>query len=76
MSTYLYAPVVGDGTKEWDNVSINDLVELYVIVLARVIEGEDVQSGKEGVIFTAADRNSWKYLFQWTADAGVQLRNF
>ncbi|KAI0900217.1 NAD dependent epimerase/dehydratase family protein [Annulohypoxylon nitens] len=53
--------VLGDGKGVWDHVHVEDLAELYVRVLIRILEngGEGVPAGKKGIIFSANGRHSW-----------------
>lgn len=41
-----HVDVVGEGTGVWDAVLIQDLVLLYELLLAKVLSGDDVPSGK------------------------------
>ncbi|KAI1090185.1 NAD dependent epimerase/dehydratase family protein [Rostrohypoxylon terebratum] len=63
--------VLGDGRGVWDHVHVQDLAELYVLVLRRIIEngGEGVPTGKKGIIFSANGRHSWLEVSQAVAAA-------
>jgi nucleoside-diphosphate-sugar epimerase len=65
--------IIGDGSQEWDRISITDLVDLYRVILSQIVEGKDVPSGKEGIFFSETGRHSWKELAQYIIDAGVKL---
>ncbi|KAI1457532.1 NAD dependent epimerase/dehydratase family protein [Annulohypoxylon moriforme] len=63
--------VLGDGSGVWDHVHIEDLAELYLLVVRRILEqgGEGVPTGKKGVIFSGNGRHSWLDVTQGIADA-------
>jgi len=44
-----HVDVVGDGTGTWDAVHVQDLTPLYELLLVKVLQGEDVASGKQGI---------------------------
>ncbi|KAI2468607.1 NAD dependent epimerase/dehydratase family protein [Annulohypoxylon bovei var. microspora] len=64
------AVVVGDGKGTWDHVHIEDLAELYVLVVGRILEkgGKDVPTGKKGIIFSGNGRHLWLEVTQGLAD--------
>lgn len=69
-----YAFVVGDGSQEWDHISITALTSLYSTFMSRIISGAPVPSGKEGIFFSeAGPRHSWKHLVQVVVDAGIRV---
>ncbi|KAE9362934.1 NAD(P)-binding protein [Stipitochalara longipes BDJ] len=65
--------VVGDGKGEWDYVHIADLASLYEIVLSRVIKGEDIPSGENGILFSGTGRYTWIELSRGIAGALFKL---
>ncbi|KAI1765483.1 NAD dependent epimerase/dehydratase family protein [Hypoxylon sp. FL1150] len=65
------AVVIGDGDGVWDVVHVQDLAELYLVVVRRILEGggEGVPTGKEGIIFSGNGRHTWNEVAQGAADA-------
>ncbi|KAF3061281.1 hypothetical protein GL218_03982 [Daldinia childiae] len=63
--------ILGDGKGVWDHVHVEDLADLYLIVLERIIAkgGEGVPSGKKGIIFSGNGRHQWLDVAQGVADA-------
>ncbi|KAI1379308.1 NAD dependent epimerase/dehydratase family protein [Hypoxylon crocopeplum] len=66
-----HAVVVGDGKGVWDHVHIEDLAELYLVMIRQILEkgGESVPTGKKGIIFSGNGRHSWLEMTQAVADA-------
>ncbi|GMF80385.1 unnamed protein product [Aspergillus oryzae] len=66
-----HAVVVGDGTGLWDHVHIEDLANLYRLVVLDILErqGKSLPTGKKGIIFSANGRHSWLEYSQLVADA-------
>lgn len=65
--------VLGDGKGIWDYVHIADLVDLYVLLLKRVLAAEQIPSGEDGILFSSSGRYVWQDLAQGIADALFQL---
>lgn len=63
--------VVGEGEGVWDHVHVEDLAELYKILVVEVLErgGEGLPTGKRGIIFSGNGRHSWMEVAQAAADA-------
>jgi nucleoside-diphosphate-sugar epimerase len=61
--------VLGDGNGVWDTVHIDDLMLLYELLLAKVLEGENVPSGKRGIFFSETGDFTWLSLSQGLADS-------
>ena len=63
--------VVGEGKGIWDNVHVEDLAELYEVILLNMIEknGADLPSGKKGIMFSGNGRHSWLELAEGIAQA-------
>lgn len=63
-------PVIDDGGGVWDNVHIEDLAELYKLVLIDIFSsaGSNLPSGKNAIIFSGVGRHSWKELSQELAN--------
>ena len=55
------AVCVGEGRGEWDNVHVEDLADLYLLVLREILDngGAKVPVGKKGIIFSGAQRHRW-----------------
>lgn len=60
--------VNGAGHGAWDAVHIEDLVLLYELLLAKVLAGDDIPSGKRGVYFAETGDYTWLQLSQGLAD--------
>ncbi|KAG9229448.1 hypothetical protein BJ875DRAFT_410865 [Amylocarpus encephaloides] len=56
--------VVGQGTGVWDYVHISDLTKLYNLVFTKVLAGEVIPSGEQGIIFSGTGRYTWRELSQ------------
>ncbi|KAI8960071.1 NAD(P)-binding protein [Daldinia sp. FL1419] len=63
--------VLGDGKGVWDHVHVEDLAELYLLVLERIVAkgGEGIPYGKKGIIFSSNGRHQWLDVAQGVADA-------
>lgn len=63
--------VVGEGPGVWDHVHVQDLAELYRLVVLEILEkeGRDLPTGKKGFIFSGNGRHSWLEYSQHVADA-------
>ncbi|PPJ51525.1 hypothetical protein CBER1_09205 [Cercospora berteroae] len=68
------AVMVGTGQAQLDHVHVEDLAELYALVLVDFIEngGRKLPRGKEAVIFAENGRHSWGEVAQGIADAGFE----
>ncbi|BCS19436.1 uncharacterized protein APUU_12264A [Aspergillus puulaauensis] len=66
-----HAVVVGDGAGLWDHVHIEDLADLYRLVVLDVVEreGKALPTGKKGIVFSGNGRHSWLEYSQLVADA-------
>ncbi|KAL2752820.1 hypothetical protein ACRALDRAFT_1065852 [Sodiomyces alcalophilus JCM 7366] len=63
--------VAGEGAGVWNRVHIDDLVDLYTLVLLDILdkEGKSVPTGKKGIMFSANGRYTWLEFAQNVADA-------
>lgn len=68
-----FTSVVGTGAAHWDHVHIEDLVELYEIILSKVLAGEDIPSNKQGLYFNETGDHSWREISERIAKEGVAL---
>ncbi|PSN60624.1 NAD dependent epimerase/dehydratase family protein [Corynespora cassiicola Philippines] len=66
-----YAVVAGEGLGRWDHVHVEDLADLYGILVREVVKdgGVALPSGKKGIVFSANGRHSWLEVAQGAADA-------
>lgn len=60
--------VNGPGNGAWDSVHIADLALLYELLLVKVLAGDDVPSGKQGIFFSETGDYTWLQLSQGLAD--------
>lgn len=68
-----YTPVMGTGAAEWDHVHIEDLVELYELVLAGILAGKDLPSNKKGIYFNETGHHPWREISERIAKTGKEL---
>ncbi|CAM1501634.1 Fc.00g036180.m01.CDS01 [Cosmosporella sp. VM-42] len=68
-----YTSVIGTGAAEWDHVHIEDLVELYELVLSRLLAGDDLPSNKKGIYFNETGFHSWREIAERIAKEGQAL---
>ncbi|KAK7190094.1 hypothetical protein PSPO01_03815 [Paraphaeosphaeria sporulosa] len=62
--------VIGDGKGMWDHVHVQELAELYKVVVIEMMRdrGKVLPSGKMGIMFSANGRHSWHAVAQEVAD--------
>ncbi|KAF2446104.1 NAD dependent epimerase/dehydratase family protein [Karstenula rhodostoma CBS 690.94] len=62
--------VIGDGKGMWDHVHVQELAELYEVVVVEIMKngGKILPYGKTGIIFSANGRHSWTAVAQEVAD--------
>lgn len=68
-----YAEYIGEGAGVWDHAHIDDTALLYELVLGKLLKGEKIPSGREGLYFAGCGRHSWKSVSERIAKAGHQL---
>ncbi|GAB1317174.1 3beta-hydroxysteroid-dehydrogenase/ decarboxylase isoform 1 [Madurella fahalii] len=63
--------VVGDGEGVWDHVHVEDLAELYKLLVVEILErgGEHLPTGRKGIIFSTNGRHTWMEVAQGVAEA-------
>lgn len=61
--------MLGKGEGAWDFVHVSDLADLYLILLKRVLAGEDVPVGEKGILFSASGWFRWREMAKDIADA-------
>ncbi|KAL2025683.1 hypothetical protein VTO58DRAFT_103909 [Aureobasidium pullulans] len=52
--------VVGDGKAVWSNVHIEDLMDLYEIIIQKVAGKDDIPNGRRGIYFASTAVASWR----------------
>ncbi|KAF2806935.1 NAD dependent epimerase/dehydratase family protein [Mytilinidion resinicola] len=67
------ALLLGDGKAVWDYIHIADLSTMFEFLLAKILDGDRIPSGKEGMYFSETGRYAWRDLMQGIADAGKDL---
>lgn len=66
--------MIGDGAGEWDHIHISDLTSLFELVLFKLLNGEDVPYGKEGLLFAETGRHTWLDISKDIASVGQELK--
>ncbi|RSL81444.1 hypothetical protein CEP51_005825 [Fusarium floridanum] len=66
-----YPEYIGDGLGGAGHVHITDLAELYKVMILRIIQGEDVPSGREGLLFTETGYHNWFDVAKLIGEVGV-----
>ena len=65
-----HVSVLGPGHGAWDAVHIDDLVLLYELLLAKILNGDqDVPSGTKGIFFSETGDFTWAQLAEGLAKA-------
>ncbi|KAL5318042.1 hypothetical protein ACEPPN_015146 [Leptodophora sp. 'Broadleaf-Isolate-01'] len=65
--------MIGNGEGAWDFVHVEDLAQLYLILLKRVLAGEEVPVGEKGIMFSASGWYRWRDLAEGIANALVEV---
>ncbi|KAF5529019.1 NAD dependent epimerase dehydratase family [Fusarium mexicanum] len=66
------AMYAGGGLGVWDHTHIEDIAALYTLILAKIVEDEDVPFGKEGFFFANHGKQSWFDIAKEIARVGHQ----
>jgi nucleoside-diphosphate-sugar epimerase len=66
-----YPEYIGDGLGGAGHVHITDLAELYKVMILRILQGEDVPSGKDGLLFTETGYHNWFNVAKLIGEVGV-----
>lgn len=66
--------MIGEGKGIWDYVHIADLANLYDLLVRKIISGEQIPSGEQGILFSATGRYSWLELSQGISKALFALK--
>jgi nucleoside-diphosphate-sugar epimerase len=67
------APVLGPGVEPIDYVHIEDLVEMYELLLSNILSGADIPSGERGIYFCENGSSTWRNVAERVGEAGVLL---
>jgi hypothetical protein len=68
-----YVSVVGNGEGIKGHVHIEDASSLFELIVLRLLEGEEVPYGAEGILFVENGYHHWKDVGEGIAKAGVSL---
>lgn len=77
-----YTVIIGSGEAEWDHVHVEDLVQLHLLLLLRLVDAKDgrshtsnaeLPSGARGIYFTGTGHQSWLEVSQRVAKEGHSL---
>lgn len=68
-----YVSVVGDGGGVKCHVHIEDAGRLFERLVSRVLDGEHVPAGEEGILFVESGWHRWRDVGAGLASAGVRL---
>ncbi|CAG8296573.1 unnamed protein product [Penicillium salamii] len=71
-----HAEVVADGAARWGNIHIEDLASLYEVLIARILQGDPVASGEQGIYFTMSGEHAWRDIVAGIAREGYALGVF
>ncbi|KAF9887690.1 hypothetical protein FE257_009643 [Aspergillus nanangensis] len=66
-------PFHSTGAGNWDHVHIEDLSELYELLLSRILAQEAVPSGKTGIYFSENGHYNWREAAEKVATVGREL---
>ncbi|KAJ4142706.1 hypothetical protein NW754_010149 [Fusarium falciforme] len=66
-----YPEYIGNGLGGAGHVHITDLAELYKVMILRILQGEDVPSGKDGMFFTETGYHNWFDVANLIGEVGV-----
>lgn len=71
-----HVKVIGDGHTTWTHVHIDDLTGLFVLLVRRIVDGERLPSGRQGIYFCETGEHTHLEMAQRLADAAVHLGLF
>jgi nucleoside-diphosphate-sugar epimerase len=66
---------VREGKGIWNYVHIADLANLYHLLVSKIISGENIPTGKKGILFSATGDYMWKELSEGIANALFSLNS-
>ena len=61
--------VIGSGKASWDHVHVVDLAKLYEIIVQKLLAGEDLPSGENGIYFSENGHHTWLEVAEGLAHA-------
>lgn len=67
------AQVIAEGSSVWSDIHIDDLANMYKLLISKILNGETIRSGKQGIYFTETDEHSWLEVSKAVAKAGREL---
>lgn len=67
------ATYVADGANVWDHTHVEDTGAMFATLLSKILAGEKIPSGKEGMYFADGGRHTWKDVATGIAEAGFAL---
>ncbi|RFU24286.1 hypothetical protein B7463_g12052, partial [Scytalidium lignicola] len=68
-----YVWMISNGTGIWNHVHIKDLVQLYEIILEKLLAQHHLPSGEEGIYFSENGEHTWAEVAEGIAKAGFEL---
>ncbi|WAO89105.1 Epimerase domain-containing protein [Fusarium falciforme] len=66
-----YPEYIGNGLGGAGHVHIADLAELYKVMILRILQSEDIPSGKEGLFFTETGYHNWFDVAKLIGEVGI-----
>ncbi|KAE8138874.1 hypothetical protein BDV38DRAFT_291899 [Aspergillus pseudotamarii] len=71
-----HVKVIGNGQTIWTHVHIEDLTDLFALLLRKILDGSDLPSGRRGIYFCETGEHTHLEMAQRLADAGAKLGLF
>ncbi|KAJ6440999.1 NAD dependent epimerase/dehydratase family protein [Purpureocillium lavendulum] len=65
-----HTSVMGPGAAQWDHVHIDDLVQLYELVVAKLLRGDALPANKKGLYFNETGHHTWREVSEQVARTG------
>ncbi|CAG7563067.1 unnamed protein product [Fusarium equiseti] len=62
----------GDGLGVWDHTHIEDIANLYTLIVNKILDGEKIPSGKKGFYFANHGKQRWLDIANGIARVGYQ----
>lgn len=67
-----FTTVIGEGKGQWDHVHVDNLAELYELVISRILKGEELPSNRKGIYFSESGSHSWREVSGRIAKTGKE----
>jgi nucleoside-diphosphate-sugar epimerase len=64
---------IESGNGVWNHVHVTDLALLYEIILSKLLIGEALPSGENGLLFSENGEHTWSEIAKGIAEAGFKL---